>query len=205
MRFYARLHFVFCFASTPVVLAQGYTNLPPPPPGLFNSSARLEIHNTSVEAAWAALTNFRAYATWNPFVRAAVVVATSNLSLPEQYPVEGLDLYLRTQIPPLPLPVDARTPDNVLATQHAYERITHVQRDLGRLAWKYQPEAALKAERWQALSDMGNGVVLYESQEVFAGPLAKVVRASMEEGLQKGFEAQAQGLKLLLEGSGRTV
>lgn len=66
-----------------------------------------------------------------------MVVSPLNITLPEQYPVEGKRLFLRTQIPPLPLPVDASTPDNPLNTQFAYENITHVQPDLLRLAWEY--------------------------------------------------------------------
>jgi hypothetical protein len=66
-----------------------------------------------------------------------VVVSPLNVTLPEQYPVEGKRLFLRTQMPPLPLPVDASTPDNLLNTQFAYETITHVQPDRLRLAWEY--------------------------------------------------------------------
>jgi len=102
-------------------------------------------------------------------VRAAIVVSPLNLTLPDQTPVEGKDLFLRVQIPPLPLPVNKDTPDNPLATQFSYEKITAVQPELGRLAWKFQPDVKvlLSAERWQAVSDLGNGMVLYESREVF--------------------------------------
>jgi hypothetical protein len=178
------------------------TNLPPPPPGLFTAQTRITISNTTVSAAWTALTDFSAYATWNPFVRRAIVVSPLplNLTLPEQYPVVGKDLYLRTQIPPLPFPVNENTPDDPLSTQFAYEKITVVDEEKGWLAWKYQPDTLLQAERWQAVSDAGNGGILYESYEVFDGVLAGVLRESMEEGLQKGFEAQGEGLKMLLEG-----
>lgn len=91
---------------------------------------------------------------------------------------------MRTQIPPLPLPVDANTPDNPLHTQFAIENVTHVQEEQGRLAWAYLFQIGLQAERWQALTDLGNGTVLYESREEFHGPLAVVLK----------------GLKLLLEG-----
>jgi hypothetical protein len=68
---------------------------------------------------------------------AAIVVSPLNISLPEQYPVENRRLYLRTQIPPLPFPVDESTPDNILNTQFSYENITAVQPDRLRLAWRY--------------------------------------------------------------------
>jgi hypothetical protein len=179
-----------------------YTNLPPPSsPGVFTASTRILIHNTTTSAAWAALTNFPGYAAWNPFVRAAVVVnPLTNATLPEQYPVVGKNLCLRTQIPPLPLPVSEGSRDNPLATQYAYEEITAVQPELGRLAWKYATDALVRAERWQAVSDMGDGDVLYESREVFEGLLSPVVKAGFGRNVQKGFEGQGVGLKMLLEG-----
>lgn len=136
-------------------------------------------------------------------MRSAIVVSPLNLTLPEQYPLEGNQLFMRTQIPPLPLPVNKDTPDNPLAMQFAYENITHVQPELGRLAWKYiAPEVALSSERWQAVSDLGNGVALYESREVFHGLLAPALKATLGESLQKGFDAQGVGLKMLLERGG---
>ncbi|KAH7126859.1 hypothetical protein B0J11DRAFT_412255, partial [Dendryphion nanum] len=178
------------------------TNLPVVAPGVFNVSARIEIQSTTA-AAWEALTNFPEYPNWNPFVRSSVVVSADNLTLPDQRPVENKRLILRTQIPPLPLPVNKFTPDNPLNTQFAYENVTAVQPELLRLAWGYAlpTGGALEAVRWQALSDLGNGKILYESREVFHGPLAVVLKALLQASLQRAFEAQGEGLKLLLEGS----
>jgi hypothetical protein len=182
-------------------LSQPTTNLPPPAtPGVFTASTRILIPNTTASLAYAALTNFPAYSTWNPFVRAAIVVSPLNITLPSQRPTEGLNLFLRVQIPPLPLPVNSNTPDNPLATQFSYELITHVQPELGRLAWKYTPDTLLQSERWQAVSDVGDGTVLYESREVFDGVLAGVLRDTLGEKLQRSFEAQGKGLKRLLSG-----
>ncbi|KAH7078780.1 hypothetical protein BKA63DRAFT_250812 [Paraphoma chrysanthemicola] len=177
------------------------SNLPPPPPGLFTIQASILIPNTTVSAAWHALTNLPAYASWNPFVRRAVVVSALplNLTLPKQYPVVGANIYFRTQMPPLPFPVDENTPENPLNTQVSYEEIVVVDRKRGLLAWKYVPEELLQAQRWQSVSAHEGGV-WYESREVFDGTLAPVVRESFEDGLQKGFEAQAEGLKRLLRG-----
>jgi hypothetical protein len=52
------------------------------------------------------------------------------------------------------------------------------------------------------VSDLGNGKALYESREVFHGVLAPVLKATLGESLQKAFDAQGEGLKLLLEGGG---
>ncbi|KAF2856962.1 hypothetical protein T440DRAFT_14183 [Plenodomus tracheiphilus IPT5] len=187
---------------SPLVLSStpsDFTNLPPATPGVFSAQIRIHIR-TTVPAAWSALTDFASYPSWNPFTRSAIVTIPSNSSVPPQFPVEGYHLILRTQIPPLPLPVDENTPDNLLNTQFAYENITHVQEDLGRVAWEYIPDAGVQAERWQALSDLGNGTVLYESREVFSGALAGVLKTTLGKALQEGFDAQGRGLRLLLEG-----
>jgi hypothetical protein len=183
----------------PAALAQSeYTNLPDVPPGVFSASARIEI-KTTVDAAWNALTDFPNYGAWNPFVRLAVVTSADNITLPEQRAVEGNYLFFRVQIPPLPLPVNKNTPDNLLHTQFANERITHVQPELGRLAWKYLAEIAIESTRWQAVSDIGNCTVLYESHEEFNGLLAGMLKETLGESLQQSFEAQGEGLKLYLE------
>ncbi|KAG9187693.1 hypothetical protein G6011_05564 [Alternaria panax] len=183
----------------PIALAQsGYTNLPEVPPGVFSASARVEI-KTTVDAAWDVLTDFPNYGAWNPFVRYALATSANNITLRGQRAVEGNYLFFRVQIPALSLPVNKDTPDNLLHTQFAFERITHVQPELGRLAWKYLAEIAVKSTRWQALSDIGNGTVLYESREVFDGPLAGILKATLGESLQKSFDAQGEGLKLYLE------
>lgn len=183
----------------PGVVSQ-FVNLPDVPPGVFSVSTSIEIGGTTVGAAWDAITDFPKYPNWNPFVRAAITVSPLNLTLPEQRPVEGVRLFLRVQIPPLPLPVDETTPDNLLHTQYSYENITHVQPELGRVAWKYfAPDGLLDAERWSAVTDVGGGRVLYESREVYRGLLAGPLEISSGEDLQQSFDAQGEGLKLLLE------
>lgn len=191
---------LYQFLTLASIASSQFTNLPEVQPGLFNTSARIEIRSTK-EAAWHALTDFANYADWNPFVRAAIVYDSHNVTLSDQVPQEGAGLFLRVQIPPLPLPVDSQTPDNPLHTQTSFETILTVDPDMGRLAWRYEPRDLLQAIRWQAVSDLGDGTILYESREVYDGILAPVVQESMEEGLQQSFEGQAAGLKLLLEGA----
>ena len=179
-----------------------FTNLPEVPQGVFNASTRIEIHSTT-NAAWKALTDFPSYPDWNPFVRASIMVSSDNVTLQDQYPVEGRRLFLRTQIPALPLPVNRDTPDVPANTQYAYDKVTHVQRKLGRIAWEYAPDAIipidLQSERWSAISDIGRGKVLYESREVFHGTVAVYVGLQMGKALQASFDAQSQALKVLLE------
>jgi hypothetical protein len=178
-----------------------YTNLLDVPPGLFEVSTRIEI-NTTRASAYDTLCDFPNYSAWNPFVRYAVVTSPSNITLPDQRPIEGALLFMRVQNPPLPLPVDKNTVDNPLNTQVTLERITHVEPQLGRLAWVYLPEQVLTAERWQAVSDMGDGTVLYEAREVFSGPAAQTLKDTVGKSLQESFDGQGKGLKMWLEGGG---
>ncbi|KAJ4992746.1 hypothetical protein SVAN01_01792 [Stagonosporopsis vannaccii] len=176
-----------------------FTNLPDVPLGVFNVSTRIEIRSTR-NAAWKALTDFPKYPEWNPFVRASIMVSSDNATLRDQYPREGRRLFLRTQIPSLPHPVNRHTADVEANTQYSYENVTHVQRKQGRLAWDFLDDSNLQAERWSAVSDIGRGKVLYESREVFSGPAAEYLESQIGETLQACFDAQAQALKVLLEG-----
>jgi hypothetical protein len=69
------LSFTVASALLPVasVLAQ-VSNLPDVEPGVFNASTRIEIETTT-SAVWDALTNFPAYAEWNPFVRSVEAIS----------------------------------------------------------------------------------------------------------------------------------
>ncbi|KAF2814970.1 uncharacterized protein BDZ99DRAFT_515733 [Mytilinidion resinicola] len=184
-----------------ISLTTAQTNLPSVPPGVFSASARIEIA-TTVPLLWTAVANFSAYPEWNPFVRSAIVTNALAIPLPapQQWPTENARLFFRVQIPPLPLPVNASTPDNPAHTQTSFENITHVQPTLGRVAWKLlSPDLALEAERWTAVSVAASGNALYESREVYRGALAGVLEGLYGAGLQAGFEAQAEALRGLLE------
>ena len=179
-----------------------YTNLPDVPEGVFNVSTRIEIRSNK-HAAWRALTDFPKYPEWNPFVRASIMVSSDNATLCDQYPREGRQLFLRTQIPALPMPVNRDTLDVEANTQYSYENVTHVQPKEGRLAWKFIADPThpnLQSERWSAVSNIGHGKVLYESREVFHGPLAERLKSLLAETLQNCFKAQGEALKALLEG-----
>ncbi|KAF2738475.1 hypothetical protein EJ04DRAFT_53259 [Polyplosphaeria fusca] len=190
---------LFLAFTSLLLVAIAQTNLPDVPPGVFNVSARIAIQASKC-AAWDVLNDLPKYSEWNPYTRSAIMVTLDNMTLTNQRPVEDARLILRVQSPPLPLPVDSKTPDNILNTQIAFENITHVQPELGRVAWKYvASEEFLDAERWQAVSDLGNGSVLYESREVFSGLAAEFLKETNQVNLQKGFDGQAQGLKLYLE------
>jgi len=108
-------------------------------------------------------------------------------------------IQFRVQIPPLPLPVNEETPEIPANTQLSNENVTHVQRDKGRIAWKFLfADALIEAERWTAFSTV-NGMSLYESSETYYGILAPLLYVLYGKELQQSFDAQAQAIKLLLE------
>lgn len=67
-----------------------------------------------------------------------------------------------------------------------------------RVAWITDgalPRFLLFAERWQTLTDVGNGQVKYESTEVFSGILSYLVKLFVGKNLVLGVDAMAEGLK----------
>jgi hypothetical protein len=117
----------------------------------------------------------------------------------QRSPKEGSRIIFRVQIPPLPIPVNASTPDNPWNTQYSLENVTYVQPEKYRIAWKFLfIDSMLESERWSAFSTQ-NGKAVYESRDVFHGALAGLLQSIYGSDLQKAFEAQGQALKLLLE------
>jgi hypothetical protein len=128
-------------------------------------------------------------ASWNP------------LGLEKQKVTEGAFATFSVQLPALPLPVTAATKDVWLNTQSSKENITHVQPEIRRVAWKAVmfPDWFMTSERWTGISKLANGMTVYESREVFYGVGAVLLEWIYAEALQKSFEAQGLGLKMLLE------
>jgi hypothetical protein len=136
--------------------------------------------------------------------RRQAIITDSNwnpLGPEKQKVVEGAYSTFSVQIPPLPLPINASSKDVWLNTQNSKELITHVQPEIYRAAWKSMlfPDWFLSSERWTGISLAPNGMAVYESREVFYGPGASLLKSLYADALGKSFEAQGQGLKLLLE------
>ncbi|RDI80106.1 hypothetical protein Vi05172_g9874 [Venturia inaequalis] len=133
---------------------QVWANLPTVPQG-FNASVRTEI-NASVQAVWDATLDWPSYPTWNPFVRKSTITdkTFTPLDPSQQKVLQGAYAVFSVQIPPLPLPVNAQTPDVWWNTQNSKELVTHVQADVYRVAWKAMlfPEWFMTSERWTGVS-----------------------------------------------------
>jgi hypothetical protein len=73
-----------------------------------------------------------------------------------------------------------------------------------RVAWKTNtplPEWLFRAERWQELTEVGDGKTKYENFEVFYGPLSYLLEFFFGNGLKLGAIAMAEGLKKRAEES----
>ncbi|ETW78569.1 hypothetical protein HETIRDRAFT_243347, partial [Heterobasidion irregulare TC 32-1] len=153
--------------------------------GVFSVSSSILIE-ASRERVWGVLLDFSSYGQWR---EQTVVDATSKNPLSDQIPQEGQRLLMKVHIPP--------TMDDSKSFQTTEEIITHVDNANFRIAWKYAtlPEWLLRAERWQTLSEVSPGRTKYETQEVFGGILAYVIKIFLRNGLEEAFDAMAATLK----------
>ncbi|KAI0094274.1 hypothetical protein BDY19DRAFT_988135 [Irpex rosettiformis] len=188
------------------------TNLPPVASGTdFAVGTNITI-NAPIATVWDVLMDWEHYADWNPFVRTQtlaneffipVPVVNRTLAAIEAAgsSLENKRVIFGVQIPPLPLPVNASTPSNLLHSQTSFENITAMEPDQHRMAWKQLmfPEAILATERWSALSSVG-GQTLYESRIGIGGALSGILKGLFGEGLQESFDAQGVALKARVEG-----
>ena len=136
------------------------------------------------------------------------LVSPTKSPLPSQIPAVDKHLIIESYIPALeldpttskPIPPPKSTqliPLKPSQRQTPLEIITHLDNESHRVAWRNIdfPSWLLRAERWQALSVTDSGSTRYETEEVFAGVLAYVLKATMGDALNRSFEAMADALK----------
>ncbi|EPQ55908.1 hypothetical protein GLOTRDRAFT_116062 [Gloeophyllum trabeum ATCC 11539] len=163
---------------------------PSPEEGVF-SITRSTVINAPREKVWNVLLDFPKYSEWNPFVRAQTIVDRSKKPLPDQTPAAGKYLLMSTHIPP------TMGPGSGMQRQSAFEIITHVDNENFRVAWRNiaAPAWILWAERWQTLTDAGEGKTRYQTTEVFGGLAAYIVKWLFGEKLKFSFEEMGRALK----------
>jgi hypothetical protein len=124
--------------------------------------------------------------------RSQVLVDSLKRPLADQTPDVGKNLELKVHLPPTS---DIATSSSEIITIFSPTNYT--------LAWKYTgaPEYLLYSERWQVLSRTPEGKTLYETREIFYGPLAYLVKTLMYNALIQGFETVANDLKSRVEQS----
>ncbi|KZT22978.1 hypothetical protein NEOLEDRAFT_573125 [Neolentinus lepideus HHB14362 ss-1] len=165
------------------------TSAPPSPSvGVF-SITRTVIIEAPRERIWGILLDFPKYNEWNPFARGQSLVDKSKKPLGDQTPAPGKYLLISFSMPP--------TLDPSVKPKPAFEYITNVDHANYRVSWRNvdMPAWLLWADRWQSLTEEGDGKVKYETFEVFGGILAYVVKWFMSGHLEEAFEAMGKGLK----------
>ncbi|KAG8215318.1 hypothetical protein J3R82DRAFT_8909 [Butyriboletus roseoflavus] len=166
---------------------------------VFTASASITI-DAPRDLVWQVLMDWGSYQQWNPFVRNQCLVdATRKPLAASQQPRVGAHLLMRpVHIPP------SFTPPKIFPAGSALEVITTFDTDNYRCAWKNVefPSWLLDTERWQALVDVvedGRKKTRYETVGVFNGWFAYVVKLVVGSGVQEGFRAMAEGLKIRSE------
>jgi hypothetical protein len=144
--------------------------------------ASIEI-DAPIEQVWAVLVDVARYPEWNPFT----VSVDTTLELGS--------------------PVDMRVcllgrigKDGVRKTMHQVEYITSY--DEGRrLSWgaNVGPGWFIEADRWQELTDLGQGRTRYETVDEFTGVGVGFMLLLMERHMARGFGEVAHSLKARCE------
>lgn len=134
-----------------------------------------------IDAVWAVLMDVERYPEWNPFT--VSVKTTFDLGSP-------VDMQVALN------PSSGRT-------RHQVEYITSFHPERYRVSWGVNvgPGWFIKADRWQQLTDLGNGRTRYETSDEFTGAGVGLMLAIMESKVSRGFHDVARGLKTRAEAS----
>lgn len=131
--------------------------------------------DADVELVWSVLVDVAAYPEWNPFTQS--VRTTFELGTP-------VDMQVALNGPGK-------------RCRHQVEFITSFDRAARRLSWgtNVGPGWFITADRWQQLTDLGNGRTRYETSDEFTGAGVGFMLMLMESKVRRGFEGVARGLK----------
>ncbi|KAI0272636.1 hypothetical protein BC834DRAFT_966632 [Gloeopeniophorella convolvens] len=154
--------------------------------GVFSIRASVLI-DAPRDKVWNVLLDFPAYKEWNPFTREQVVTDAQKKPVTEPLAV-GHHLVIGAHIPP--------TMNDSVKLQRSFEVVSVLDHGRHVIAWNYVPDipGTLGAERFQTLSE-ADGKTLYETDHVFFGPLAYVIKFIMRKQLQQSFDEMAAALK----------
>lgn len=132
-----------------------------------------------IDTVWAVLMDVERYPEWNEFT--VSVQTTFELGSP-------VDMQVALN------PGSGRT-------RHQVEYITSFHPDGYRLSWGVNvgPGWFIKADRWQQLTDLGDGRTRYETSDEFTGIGVPLMLALMENKVSRGFHDVARGLKARAE------
>lgn len=148
--------------------------------------ASIEI-DAPVAEVWAVLKDVARYPEWNPFT----VSVQTDFALGS--PVD-MQVCLKGR----------KRPDGSRKTMRQVEYVTSY--DEGRrVSWGVNvgPGWFIKADRWQELTDLGNGRTRYETVDEFTGVGVPLMLALMEKHMKRGFTEVGQALKARCESATR--
>ncbi len=131
-----------------------------------------------IDRVWAILMDVDRYPEWNPFT----------VSVKTTFAIGD----------PVDMQVALRPGKK---TRHQVEYITSFHPDRYRVSWGVDvgPGWFIKADRWQQLTDLGNGRTRYETSDEFTGVGVPMMLAIMESKVSRGFNDIAQALKARAE------
>ncbi len=137
---------------------------------MFTIDRTLEI-DAPVDVVWNVLTDFSRYGEWNPFVPEAKCDLRPGGAIEMQVKLRDKPQFQREW-------VNSVTPGKTFS-----------------YSMKAVPLGALRSERVQTLESMGPGKTRYISHFEIAGWLQPLVTRTFGDGMRKGFEGMALGLK----------
>ena len=136
-----------------------------------------------IEKVWAVLKDVDSYPSWNPFT----VSVKTDFGLGS--PVD-MQVCLKGR----------RNRDGSRKTMHQVEHITSYVEG-SRVSWGVNvgPGWFITADRWQQLTDLGNGRTRYETVDEFTGVGVGFMMMLMEKHMRRGFQEVADALKVRCE------
>lgn len=139
--------------------------------------------DADLDTVWAVLVDVERYPDWNPFT--VSVATTFELGTPVD-----MQVALRGR----------RRPDGTLRTMHQVEYVTSYIPGQ-RVSWGVNvgPGWFITADRWQELTDLGDGRTHYETVDEFTGVGVPLMLALMERHMARGFAEVAHALKTRCE------
>lgn len=147
--------------------------IPDPQRVAWNTAYADCIINASQQRVWDVLTDFTGYDSWNSFTY-AVEMPAFEVGHDFEFTVNMSQRFQRRQ----------------------RERITHIEPPQ-LLAWKfpYDRNPLLNATRYQVITSRDDGTTYYQTWETFTGLFVPLLKVTLLNMIQRGFNASASDLK----------
>ena len=135
--------------------------------------------DADLDTVWAVLMEVESYPEWNPFTTSVRTTFALGSPVDMQVALNGPGKRCRRQVEYI---------TGYDAAAHRFSWGTHVG-----------PGWFITADRWQQLTDLGDGRTRYETSDEFTGVGVGFMLALMEQKVRRGFEGIARELKTRCE------